>query len=157
MNLMKNFLFLSLIVIFLGAGCLPTTPDRVNDRQITQNPDGRFDYTDSETGGQASLGEGAAIPDSFPSDIPLYSNGKITAAIFVPNEGAQLMFDSTDLPESVFDWYENQFIESGWKKEFGLTEPDQWSGAYTKGIVTISVMVSSFEGKTSAVITRGEE
>jgi hypothetical protein len=98
------------------------------------------------------------LPEGFPSDMPLYTPGKIvTSAVSTENSAKSFVvtIDSPDAVADIFAWYKAQLPEKGWTVQ-NTTESD--TGALFMGekgaqAFTVMVATSSAEGATTISIS----
>ena len=96
----------------------------VDERDADGNPI-RFSGVDGQ-GNQfeASIGDDAKIPSSFPSDVPLYPGAEPMAAMSAGSEGTMVMFKTMDSQQEIFKFYQTQFAEQGWE----ISEEENFGG-----------------------------
>lgn len=63
-------------------------------------------------GGEATVGEGATLPDGFPEEVPVY-DGDITTSLKT-TDAYTVGIDTSDSPSEVFDWYKDALSTEGW-------------------------------------------
>ncbi|OGQ04056.1 MAG: hypothetical protein A2W61_08555 [Deltaproteobacteria bacterium RIFCSPLOWO2_01_44_7] len=68
--------------------------------------------TDQKTGEQVVAGEDLKIPDSFPKDLPIYKNAKVT--MFATNPPMVSLFSKDDVQTTVA-WYQQALPGNGWQ------------------------------------------
>jgi hypothetical protein len=78
------------------------------------------------SGLEATIGEGAAIPEDFPSDVPIYPGARPTATMSEAGEGTLVTFDIDDGPEKVYDFYQQKFSDGGWEIASSASMGGQW-------------------------------
>lgn len=100
------------------------------------------------------------LPEGFPSDMPLYTPGKITGAAVSTENGAKsfiLAIDSPDAVADIFAWYKAQLPEKGWTVQ-NTTESDSgdlFMGEKGNQAFTVMIAASSDEGATTISISVG--
>jgi hypothetical protein len=62
---------------------------------------------DKNGGGTATLGTGAKLPDGWPSDVPVYPDATITAAMAAPT-GKTVVLETKDPAAKVADFYKSK-------------------------------------------------
>ena len=68
------------------------------------------------------LQESLAVPNEFPSDIPVYEGATVTGSAFVRESGDQsflVIFLTKDSKDKVTDFYRNVFQQMGWTVQAG--------------------------------------
>lgn len=88
-----------------------------------------FPSTDDDSNESEPSVEEVVIPDSFPSDFPLYPSGKVDSAF----EGVQGNFlvsaKTADAPTEVYTWYLAELERNGWNVDQKLDRAIQ-AGAF---------------------------
>jgi hypothetical protein len=154
---MKLLMVLLFTIVLLGAGCFESKTNTIEGQPESGGikiSDNTYDYKDEETGASASVGANAKIPADFPSDVPLYNNAKIMAASVIPNQGATILYTTSDSPEDVASWYENELVSDQWTKETDSNFNGRLMKVFRKGEVMISIAVSEIENETSVTVIR---
>jgi hypothetical protein len=95
-----------------------------------------------DNGGSFSLGEGAKIPENFPSHFPKYPNGKTTLA-FSENDGksGSLVQQTNDSYTEAQTQIENAMQSQGFTKENVLSSPNLVILSFTKGTTRCQVNI----------------
>lgn len=86
----------------------------VEERDADGNPI-RFSGTDGR-GNQfeASIGDDAKVPSSFPTDVPLYPGAAPMASMSAAGEGTMVTFKTTDSQQEIFEFYQTELVKQGW-------------------------------------------
>jgi hypothetical protein len=66
-----------------------------------------------EEGGDATVAEGV-IPDSFPSDVPLYPGATVGASMTTPGLGVFATFETDDPVDAILAHYRGELAKGGW-------------------------------------------
>ncbi len=66
-----------------------------------------------EGGPDPTLTEGA-IPEDFPSDVPIYPGAKIGPSISMPGEGLFATFETGDAVDAILTHYRSELAKNGW-------------------------------------------
>jgi hypothetical protein len=106
-----------------------------------------------QDGATMTSGEGK-LPEGFPSDMPLYTPGKIATGIVTDSgtgKGFMLAIETSDAAGDVFAWYETQLKDKGWKVTTTMTTEDGGLLSGEKGTQIFNVAVTS--GSSSDVAT----
>ncbi|MFP8879608.1 MAG: hypothetical protein VCE43_09250 [Myxococcota bacterium] len=95
----------------------PEIPSNVSveERDAAGNPI-RFSGTDGRGNTfEASIGDDAKVPSSFPTDVPLYPGAKTMAAMTAAGEGTMVTFKTMESQQKIYEFYQNELGEQGWK------------------------------------------
>lgn len=79
-----------------------------------------------ETGLEGIFGNGAKVPDDFPKDVPLYPGARPTANMSAAGEGTLVVFEVSDGPEKVYDFYQDQLASGGWEIASSASMGGEW-------------------------------
>lgn len=156
MDRFRNFSLLNATLCLAMAGVFavacdsgtqePDAPDHSSSDEAT-NPQSD---AQSQSGSPAESAEAsrAAVPDEFPSEVPIYpgavpSQGKGFVSEGVPMAAVQ--FQTKDTPQRVFDFYTDELSRAGWTIE----KRDGFKGknaiAATKGKCTATMLAAPSE------------
>jgi hypothetical protein len=102
------------------------------------------------TGLAATIGDGAAVPEGFPNDVPLYPGARPTATMSAEGEGTLVTFDIDDGPEKVYDFYQQQLADTGWEIASSASMGGQWMISALKGERAAHISIAG-EGSGSQV------
>jgi len=107
--------------------------------------------TDDE-GNQMAIGEGVAVPDNWPSNIPLY-DGTLVMVSSAADGTATASWTTEGDPVAVADAYGAQLEGAG----YSLQSDSNFDGSilreYTSSELTISVIAGQADGVTSLTMT----
>jgi len=107
--------------------------------------------TDDE-GNQMAIGEGVAVPDNWPSNIPLY-DGTLVMVSSAADGTATASWTTEGDPAAVADAYGAQLEGAG----YSLQSDSNFDGSilreYTSSELTISVIAGQADGVTSLTMT----
>jgi hypothetical protein len=126
------------------------------------------------TGGKVDVGEGGdkvtyetdegkvtigqnEIPDSFPSDITVYSGAKVTTTSDT-DEGVMVVLETSDSVSKVFNFYKQDLTSNSWKQTISSTEEDSAVLQATKGEKQVIILLgpsSEDSSVTQVIITVG--
>lgn len=156
---MRSNRFLAVVssaaLILVGFGCGQTKT--VAPGVTVKEQGNTATYTDTETGTQVSVGQGATIPDGFPTEIPQYPDGKVTGAVMggTNQVGAMLNFTASDDAATVSDWYKTTLNGSGWTTGSTFNWEGNYTTTYEKDGNTIAVSITAGSGgsPTTGLVT----
>lgn len=127
---------------------------------LGENGSGAVTFKDNKTGDYSSLGEGAKIPDGFPTDLPQYPGAKtVSVSLSGTRKTASLMQTTTDGPEKVILALKTAIKAQGFTEASTITLGDGEIVSYEKGTIkiTLSVGADSDNKETSITLAREEE
>jgi hypothetical protein len=124
--------------------------------QVEADEEGIRISGEEEGGGAVAgqFGEAVEIPDQFPTDVPLYPDAKVVAAMMTEGQG-MLTLRTGDDPDQVADFLRKQFEEEGWSFGSELDLMGQQMLAFEKGDRIGAVQISREESETTIVLTVG--
>ena len=109
----------------------------------------RFSGTDGQGNAfEASIGDQARVPSSFPKDVPLYPDAKPMASMVAGSEGTMVTFKTTDSQQSIYEFYQNKLEEQGWKVREGDSFRGQLGLEALKDARKVTVTISGTQGDT---------
>jgi len=106
--------------------------------------------------GTSSFGEGAKVPDNWPSDVPVYSGLKVLAGVATP-QAFTVSGTTPDALDKISAYYKDQAEKNGWTKETEMTQDKLTMLSYKKEKRSLSVIVSTDGPEQSISITVGNE
>jgi len=115
----KIIIIVAVVVIVAIAGYFFKNQfDMIPGADVDRNMDGSTTITTDE--GQVTVGV-QKLPDNWPSDVPEYKNGTIqysgTSNPETGEEGAAVMYMTSDSAQTVADFYKKELESKGWKIE----------------------------------------
>ena len=139
-------LFLSALVLVTGCSKIrekleEKAAEKVAEKAIESSSDGDksvdlssssggITVKDKKTGAVVRAGEGAKLPDDWPSSrVPIYPGSKVRLAASSP-EGKSVQLMSTDKPEAIMAWYKSKMpkptsnLDMGKMKSLQLNDKD---------------------------------
>lgn len=60
-----------------------------------------------------------AVPDDYPSDMPVYPESEPGTSLSMPGAGMFVTFESDDDPDAIYGYFETELAGSGWSVEEG--------------------------------------
>ncbi len=102
-----------------------------------------------------TVGDKAAAPKDFPSDVAIYEGAKITASVSVP-DGMQVHMQTKDSPDKVIASYQ-AMTKDGWTQEALMDMGEQKTLSLKKGERTVVVMASLQDKMTTVMLTVPKE
>ncbi len=153
--MLKKLSFLLMLVAVLAfTGCSLTdrlgekAAEKITEEVLETGTNSDIDLTDesinisSDDGSSFALGEDLALPDNFPSDVPIYSGASIVGTSSSEGEqGAtfQVTLSTEDEFSAVSDYYKAAIVDEGWTLDNSYT---MTSGGQT------AIYNASKEGRT---------
>ena len=126
----------------------PEIPSNVSveERDADGNPI-RFSGTDGRGNAfEASIGDDAKVPSSFPKDVPLYPGAKPMAAMTAAGEGTMVTFKTTESQQKIYEFYQSKLGDQGWE----IGEEESFGGQLglvaTKDNRKVTVSISGTKG-----------
>jgi hypothetical protein len=129
------------------------------EAQSSAEGEGSFSMTASGPEGEMKMvsGEGAALPEGFPEDVPTPEDFKVTFAQSMEENTYNVMGNTASSVADVIGFYANAAQEGGWKE---LNTVKQNSGGqemqmaqYEKEGRTLQVVATSTGGDTSVTLS----
>jgi hypothetical protein len=161
----KKFAVVGAVALAIAGltGC--SSPNEQAAEQLTEElveaaGDGQVDIDiedDSMTiaddeGNEMALGQGVAIPDTWPDYVPMFNNGTVVMATVQPDAGASAVWETNLSVDEAADTYDAQLIAAG----FTLDQDVAVEGAIVRGYssqdVTISVSIAEESGSTMVTV-----
>jgi hypothetical protein len=106
---------------------------------------------------EAEYGKEGQLPTDFPDDVPLYGNAKPLSSMAAPNHGTVVNLRTSDPPERMFAWYQEQYAAQGWEIELAREEHARSTLVARKGNRISSVVILGVPGATQALVTVAED
>ncbi|MBI2551235.1 hypothetical protein HYV73_02710 [Candidatus Uhrbacteria bacterium] len=156
--ILKPAYLLPLGLFLVGFGCSsPTEEIQENaiERQIEANTgtnanvdiqDDTVTFRDENT--NMVIGNNAALPDGWPTDLVVPENGRIVVAAVTRENGggATLSAESPLTPGELAAWYAAQMKTKGYAQESSANFGGSVSASYKKGESTIGFLFSASSG-----------
>jgi len=105
-----------------------------------------------------TAGGGAKVPDTWPKDVPVFKDGKVTF-VMQADKGATISLETSEAPDKVFEYYEKTMPAQGWKVSI-RSQTEQLSmlmmSKEPKRTATVTVSRRE-EGKTMVNLTASSE
>jgi len=154
------------IVGVLGVGSFAASrffTEKTAEKAIEQAAGSKVDISDGgdkvtiETDeGKATIGKNE-VPDSFPSDIAVYSGAEITATSETAT-GTMISLITSDSVAKVFDFYKSDLASNGWAQTAATTYAETATVTAEKGGQMASVIIGTdtADNKTTIFISVGD-
>jgi hypothetical protein len=163
---MGKFLLCLVCLTFLIAGCGESAEEKAMEEQIEKETGAEADVeltdetmkvTGETEGDKYSItsGEGAEIPEGFPTDVFIYSPAKASMAMEIP-EGYSLALTTQDDLAKVRSAYGKEMEARGWAEEATMTMGSQTVLVYEKEerVANISIVPLGSESQISVTVTK---
>ncbi len=116
--------------------------------KVTGTDDGGAVTIKSDNGqSTATYGSDAAIPDGFPSDVPIYEPSTTVYATKTDDKHYSVALKTADTTDKVFAYYRDELTKQGWTS----THESSYTGGnillYKKGDRSLSLSVSTQENE----------
>ena len=112
--------------------------------------DGAFGYRVEGEDGVVVVGSGAALPNGFPDDIPIYQEAVITGSFETAEElGVQL--SAPNSPGEVMRVYKKSLSAAGWQATGSMVMSELATTTFEKGPRIVSVTAMSVDGESSVI------
>lgn len=98
---------------------------------------------------EVSGGGGAAVPQSFPDDIPRYPGATVLSSMIQGNAMTMVTFQSGDAAERVYEFFGSELRKGGWDIENEMSTPQMRLISGRKNGRQANVTVVSDEGKST--------
>ena len=100
-------------------------------------------------GGEEEEPGGGELPEGFPQDFPLYQNAVVDVATVAPDgEGFRVQLSSSDSPDQVRDFYEQELDKDPWHVENVQDIPEM-----ATTVIAFARVDSGEEWGTVAIVT----
>jgi hypothetical protein len=169
----RTMVLLVVIVLAVGAltGC-SCAAEEASEALVEQSTGGEVEIDDegesisieTEEGSmEISGGDSAAVPDGFPSDMPLYDGTIVMGQVFETEEGTafNVGITTSDSANDVAAWYSDEFSAEGWSVTSEMTNDsgDMTMVTYQveKGGTQAQVIIAEEAGETQIAVTVAEE
>lgn len=103
--------------------------------------------------GSLTVGEAAAIPDEFPSDVYIIDGDVMSALTIDEDETYQVQIDTPESLSDAADLYDEQLQADGWDITSTLEMTDSANIMAEKGDRFVSVSIGTSDGVTVVIIT----
>lgn len=114
--------------------------------------DNSMTVTDDE-GNQVSVGEGIAVPGTWPDDIPLYGEGELAMVTVQADGTAYAMWTLTGAPDAAMDAYSAQLEGAGYTMEQDADLGGMLMREFRSTDRTVSVVAGEGDGMVSLSVT----
>ena len=104
--------------------------------------------------GAMAFGEGAKVPDNWPSDVPVYSKLKLLSAVATPPVFT-VSGTTSDTADAVLAYYKEHAAKNGWKEDQVVSQPPMSMLTYSKDTRKLNIIISSEGAERSVSITIG--
>lgn len=159
----KSYYFLLvplLAIALIGPGC--SCGQKLAEKAVESSTNSDIDISDDKftvntNEGSMQWGEGAELPDDFPSDVPIYKNAKVTSSsTSTADQGYSASLSTTDSQSTVADYYKAELEKQGWTIDDSYTASDT-SGKSTsyyasKGDRDLTIGVYKYTDEVSVTI-----
>jgi len=130
--------------------------------EVTVNSDNGQVVVKSKEGSFATFtGEDGALPEGFPTDVPVYPGVKIvSASSMTENETFSIQATTPDAVDAVLALYKKELKDKGWDEVNVMTQSGQVSMHmlnYSKDSRNLMVIITSEDSQTSIAITTMKE
>jgi len=106
---------------------------------------------------EASIGEFASIPESFPSDIPVLPNAQPMAALSAGKQGIIVTFKSSEEQSKIQSFYATELSKSGWTIQSENSFNAQLMIEASKGTRKVVVTIAGTSGDSRlSIVVSGE-
>jgi hypothetical protein len=140
-----------LAVLLVGVGGCQAIAQKATEKAVQGATGGAVNVNgDTVTlkgtdGSQATIAKETSIPNDFPSDVPLYANGTVTAV--VTNETPQgkgylVGIKYKDDTTTVLDWYNAEFKKGDWKVLSTVTTGDGGMISAENGTYSVTIVIT---------------
>ena len=145
------------------AGCggddesAPATRSTAGTPEVRRDGDAYHIQSEARDGQKiaAQIGGEVKLPSDFPSDIPVFPDSKLSAAMSAGDHGSMVMFDSIESPESVHAFYAKRLPDEGWAIESDAKFGKGQVMAISKDDRKATVSVSAASGTTKISLIFG--
>jgi len=93
-----------------------------------------------------------AVPDGYPSDVPIYPTSEPDGAMAIPGLGMFATFQSDDPVEKILEHFRSGFEENGWTVEASMDDGVD----VKKGDRTVEVRVRPRNGRSEIAVNISE-
>lgn len=134
--------------------------EKAAEKAIEQTTGGKVDVekggdkvTIETDEGKATIGKNE-IPDSFPSDVSVYSGAEITATTETAS-GVMISLKTSDSVSKVFDFYKSDLTSNKWTQTSAATYAETATITAEKGGKMVSVIIGTdtTDNKTTLMIS----
>ena len=138
---------------FVAGGIL----SRFTGGLVDVEKDGEKVTTTTEEG-EFAFEEGGNLPDSFPSDFPVYPDAKLASSWVADGDstdGLSIIWETEDSVSKVSNYYENELEKAGWTLSFTSNTEDSTTFAFEKDGAKGFIGVTVEESKVVISLTLG--
>ncbi len=154
------------VLVILGGGAYYANQyfaEKTAEEIIEQATGGKVDIEEGGDEATVETDEGKItigqndVPDSFPSDITVYSGAKVTTSADT-DEGVTVILETSDSSSKVFEFYKKDLAGNNWTKTIVSSEEDSSVIQAEKGSKQVIIMTGPSSEDTSVtqiIITVG--
>jgi hypothetical protein len=165
MSMRVSGFILPAALVALGlSGCGPSgdsktvsTPNGTVTTETHNDGSQTYNFKDSTSGTQVTMGTGAAANAKLPDYAPLYPGAAVETSVNASgsNEGGMVMFKTNASSQSVIDFYKKSAGSAGMSDVFNMTNGDtmSFSAHDTKTKHGFSVVATKADGATTVQVT----
>ncbi len=114
--------------------------------------DDSMTVTDAE-GNEMAVGEGISIPETWPSDVPLYEGGELAMVTVQADGTAYAMWTLSEAPAEAMDSYSSDLEGAGYSLEQDADLGGTLMREFRSSTRTVSVVAGEGEGMTTLNVT----
>lgn len=139
----------------MATGC-QSIAEKATETAIEKGTGGKVDLKDGsvtvegEKGEKATISEGGEIPESMPSDVPVYAGTKVVASVESddPSGGKAInvTLGSQDDSAKVNTWYLDELEKGGWKITTKVSSEGNHAIVAEKGTNQLQVSIAADSG-----------
>jgi len=102
------------------------TTETLTEKAVEQATGNKVDFSDGGNKATIETDEGKItigtdkVPDSFPSDITVYSGSEVTSTTEIDN-GVSIILKTSDSVSTSFDFYKNDLKKNGWTESTAVS------------------------------------
>lgn len=117
-------------------------------------------YTFKSDKGDVTFNSGTKLPDGFPGDFPIYSGAKLVGSFSASGQGdsngSSIVWESSDNPAKVGEFYKTALPVAGYKVITDLSTDDSTTLSFEKdGVSGFLGITKDSTGKTAVSVTLG--
>jgi hypothetical protein len=142
----------------LSKGTFTVTNEKGEAVKIAGGDKGSLSIS-NEKGESLKIGSGAGtkIPDTWPKDVPIYAGSKPMSTMET-GKGSTVVFESTDPPAKVWDYYVTTLPAKGWTVVIKSQSGEGGFASFEKKAEkrAVIITVSSSDGKTTGTVSASQ-
>jgi Neuraminidase (sialidase) len=146
----------------LGAGCGKTVTEKAAEKAVEKATNGQANVnvsTNSATvnfnGGSVHVGEAVGIPASFPDDVYVIDGTIKAATTITEGQVYGLTIETTKSVTEAVALYNTNLANEGWTIAYSATANEASTLMAQKDKRTVTIGISTTDGKTTVVISTG--